>query len=98
MFSDLTAFFQGLDSVPALLNGHPVTGYVNSGFENGLLEGFDPRAGSTPRFTLQSAQVPNRPEGKPLVIQAGPAAGTYSVANAMHDGTGICELHLKPKS
>jgi hypothetical protein len=108
LYDDLQIFFDdGLDSVTARLfvppvrmglGGHPLKGYPSAGFEHGTLGGFDYRGGSSPTFITRSDQVIDHPEGATLLIEDGPFAGTYSVANVMHDGTGCCVLSLLQKT
>jgi len=91
---DLTPFFSVAEfATPGVLNGAAVAGIFEAGFEDATLAGFGP-AGTSPTYTLPSASVPAAPEGKELVISTGQAAGTYRVANARHDATGVCALDL----
>ena len=96
MFSeDLTPFFNSDELADkAMLNGVEVVGVMEPGYQTASLDGFGVAAGSSPTFTLASASVPAQPEGKNLVVSTGPAAGTYRIANARHDGTGVCILDL----
>lgn len=96
MFSeDLTPFFNSDELADkAVLNGVEVVGVMEPGYQSASLDGFGVAAGSSPTFTLASASVPAQPEGKSLVVSTGPAAGTYRIANARHDGTGVCILDL----
>lgn len=96
MFSeDLTPFFNSDELADkAMLNGVEVVGVMEPGYQSASLDGFGVAAGSSPTFTLASASVPAQPEGKNLVVSTGPAAGTYRIANARHDGTGVCILDL----
>lgn len=96
MFSeDLTPFFNSDELADkAMLNGVEVVGVMEPGYQGASLDGFGVAAGSSPTFTLASASVPAQPEGKSLVVSTGPAAGTYRIANARHDGTGVCILDL----
>jgi hypothetical protein len=91
---DLTPFFNVAEfATPGVLNGAAVSGIFEAGFEDASLAGFGP-AGTSPTYTLPSASVPAAPEGKVLVISTGQAAGSYRVANARHDATGVCALDL----
>ena len=96
MFSeDLTPFFNSDELADkAMLNGVEVVGVMEPGYQTASLDGFGVAAGSSPTFTLASASVPAQPEGKSLVVSTGPAAGAYRIANARHDGTGVCILDL----
>jgi len=92
---DLTTFFNTAELADAaLLDGVPVVGVIEAGFQAASLDGFGHIAGTSPSFTLPSNDVPPNPEGKPLVVTAGPSAGTYRIANQRHDGTGVCTLEL----
>ena len=92
---DLTPFFNSDELADkATLNGAEVIGVMEPGYQSASLDGFGVAAGSSPTFTLASASVPAQPEGKSLVVSTGPAAGTYRIANARHDGTGVCILDL----
>lgn len=92
---DLTPFFNSDELADkATLNGAEVIGVMEPGYKSASLDGFGVAAGSSPTFTLASASVPAQPEGKSLVVSTGPAAGTYRIANARHDGTGVCILDL----
>lgn len=92
---DLTPFFNSDELADkAMLNGVEVVGVMEPGYQSASLDGFGVAAGSSPTFTLASASVPAQPEGKSLVVSTGPAAGTYRIANARHDGTGVCILDL----
>lgn len=92
---DLTPFFNSDELADkAMLNGVEVVGVMEPGYQSASLDGFGVAAGSSPTFTLASASVPAQPEGKNLVVSTGPAAGTYRIANARHDGTGVCILDL----
>jgi len=92
---DLTPFFNSDELADkAALNGAEVIGVMEPGYQSASLDGFGVAAGSSPTFTLASASVPAQPEGKTLVVSTGPAAGTYRIANARHDGTGVCTLDL----
>jgi hypothetical protein len=91
---DLNPFFNVAEfATPGVLDGVEVAGIFEAGFEDASLAGFGP-AGTSPTYTLPSASVPAAPEGKALVISIGQAAGTYRVANARHDATGVCALDL----
>ncbi len=91
---DLSPFFNVAElATAATLDGVAVAGIVQAGYDDATLAGFGV-AGTSPTFTLSSASVPASPEGKTLVIAGGPSAGTYRVANARHDGTGVCTLDL----
>jgi hypothetical protein len=91
---DLSPFFStdGF-AIAATLGAAAVTGVFEAGFQDAPLDGFGP-ASSSPTFTLPSANVPANPLGLALVVASGFAAGTYRVANARHDGTGVCTLDL----
>lgn len=92
---DLTPFFNSDELADkAMLSGVEVVGVMEPGYQSASLDGFGVAAGSSPTFTLASASVPAQPEGKNLVVSTGPAAGTYRIANARHDGTGVCILDL----
>lgn len=92
---DFTLFFNTAEfAVSALLNGASVAGIIEAGFQDPTLAGYGDGPGSSPIFMLASSSVPSNPEGKTLVIAAGPSAGTYRIANARHDGTGVCTLEL----
>lgn len=92
---DLTPFFNSDELADkAMLNGVEVVGVMEPGYQSASLDGFGVAAGSSPTFTLASASVPAQPEGKNLVVSTGPAAGTYRIANARHNGTGVCILDL----
>lgn len=92
---DLTPFFNSDELADkAMLNGVEVVGVMEPGYQSASLDGFGVAAGSSPTFTLASASIPAQPEGKNLVVSTGPAAGTYRIANARHDGTGVCILDL----
>jgi hypothetical protein len=94
MNEDFTAFFSTAEFADqATLDGVPVTGILESGYEDATLEGFGV-AGSSPRFTLPASCLPVRPEGLSLVVATGPGAGTYRVGRAMPDGTGMVTLRL----
>lgn len=77
----------------ATLGGLPVKGILEPGFDDAPLAGFGV-AGSSPRFTLPASSVPSRSEGLLLIIGSGPSAGSFRVANAMPDGSGLVTLHL----
>ena len=94
MFTDDLAPFFAEFSSRALLGAVEVRGIVEAGYDNADLVGYGAAAGSSPTFLLRSAQVPPAPEGQPLQILTGPAAGTFRVTNAFHDGTGVCRLSL----
>lgn len=92
---DLSVFFNSAElGQAATLDGVPVVGVLESGFEDSALAGFGPGAGTSPTFTLASSAVPANPEGRLLVIASGPGAGTYRVGNQRHDATGVCVLDL----
>jgi len=92
---DLSPFFNANELADtATLDGATVTGVMEPGYQGASLDGFGVTAGTSPAFTLPSASVPVKPEGKSLVVTSGPAAGTYRIANARHDGTGVCILDL----
>ena len=92
---DLSPFFNSSELADtATLNGVAVVGVMEPGYQSASLEGFGVAAGTSPTFMLPSASVPAQPEGKTLVVTDGPAAGTYRIANARHDGTGVCILDL----
>ena len=94
---DITAFFNAQEfATAATLDGVAVTGILDSGFEDPTLAGFGV-VGSSPKFMLAAASVPAHAEGKALVIASGLGAGTYKVAQAYPDGTGITVLHLIAK-
>ncbi len=91
---NLDVFFKsGEFAETATLDGTTIRGLVDAGFENAALDGWG-GGGSSPRFTLPSAAVPAVAEGKTLVITSGPAAGSYRIANAMPDASGLTTLHL----
>lgn len=91
---NLSVFFNGVFAVEATLDGQPVHGILQPGYEAASIEGFGVAAGTSPTFTLESRLVPAKPEGKALVVLQGPGAATYKVGNARHDGTGVCTLDL----
>ncbi len=91
---NLNVFFKaGEFADSATLDGQTVHGLVDPGFNDASLDGWG-GGGSSPRFTLPSSEVPANAEGKTLVITSGAATGTYRVANAMPDATGLTTLHL----
>lgn len=91
---DLTPFFSASEfATAATLAGVAVLGIMDAGFEDPTLAGFGV-VGSSPKYTLASSSVPAHPEGLALVIGTGPLAGTYKVAQAYPDGTGVTALHL----
>lgn len=98
MFAEnLDVFFRAAEfASAATLNGASVNGILDSGFEDATLAGFG-SVGSSPKFMLAAASVPAHPEGMALVIATGLGAGTYKVAQAYPDGTGITVLHLIPR-
>jgi len=77
----------------ATLNGQTVAGILEPGFADASLDGWG-GAGSSPRFTLPAASVPPGVEGMLLQVTTGYAQGSYRVANAMPDATGLVTLHL----
>lgn len=92
---DLSPFFNANELADtATLDGVTVTGVMEPGYQGASLDGFGVTAGTSPTFTLPSTSVPAKPEGKSLVVSSGPAAGAYRIANARHDGTGVCILDL----
>lgn len=92
---DLSPFFNSSELADtATLNGVGVVGVMEPGYQAASLDGFGVAAGTSPTFTLPSSSVPAQPEGKTLVVSTGPSAGTYRIANARHDGTGVCILDL----
>jgi len=96
MFTEnLAPFFNVAEfASSATLGAAAVHGVLEPGYASASLDGFGVAAGSSPTFTLPSAQVPARPEGMTLVVLDGPGAATYRVGNARHDGTGVCTLDL----
>ena len=82
-----------LANAEGTLDGHPVTGIFDAGFENGTLAGYG-TVGSSPTFSVLSAAVPAKPEGKQVVITSGFGIGTYRIANAYPDAGGVTTLHL----
>lgn len=91
---DLSTFFStGEFAIGATLDGTAVQGIFDAGFDDAPLAGFG-TAGTSPTFILPSASVPAAPEGKAFVVSTGLAVGNYRVANARHDGTGVCTLDL----
>lgn len=91
---DLSVFFNASElGTNATLNGLPVTGIFEAGFEHASFDGFG-SAGTSPAFTLPSASVPTDPHGLTLVVATGPGAGTYRVSHALPDGSGVTILHL----
>ncbi len=92
---DLSVFFDAEENATtATLNGISVTGITEPGYQNASIGGYGNAGGPSPTFTLRSTDVPNTPEGKLLVISSGFMAGSYRVANALHDGSGVCTLEL----
>lgn len=91
---DLSAFFSDAELAQvATLDGQSVMGMLEAGFEDATLAGYG-IAGSSPRFTLPASQVPANAHGLLLTIAAGPGAGSYRVAQAMPDATGLVTLNL----
>lgn len=92
---DLTPFFNAAEmATQATLNGAAVVGIIEEGYRDPTLAGYGDGPGSSPSFTLASTSVPAGVEGKTLTIASGPSAGSYRIANARHDGTGVCTLDL----
>ena len=91
-----TAVFAHLADTDATLNGAPVVGMLDAGFDDPTLAGFG-TVGSSPKFLLAASSVPAHPEGMALVIASGIGAGAYKVAQAYPDATGSTVLHLLSK-
>lgn len=91
---DISQFFNVAEFAnAATLNGVAVSGILDAGFEDPTLAGFGV-VGSSPKFALPASSVPAHAEGMSLVIASGIGAGSYKVAQAYPDGTGLCVLHL----
>lgn len=91
---DFTQFFNSAEFADtATLDGVDVLGILDSGFDDPTLAGFGV-AGSSPKFTLAASSVPSHPEGLALIVTSGTGAGSYRVAQAYPDGTGLVALHL----
>ena len=89
------AVFKHLANALATLNGVDVVGI----FSNLPSTAFEVVDGSSPTFTLPTADVDTDPRGQSLVIAAGvhpglPAGGTFEVLNFIPDGTGVTTLIL----
>lgn len=83
-----------LSSVLATVNGVQVEGFMEAGIEPATLDGYGPGPGPAPVMVVTSVQVPLHPEGLLLRVTSGPSAGAYRIANARHDGAGMCALEL----
>lgn len=84
-----TAVFRHVSNANATLNGVAVVGiFDNAHDEQAIAMGL---AGTVPMFTLDSADVPTPVVGLALVV----GATTYTVVDAMPDGTGITRLRLR---
>lgn len=85
----LSGYFEDF-AVDAILDGVPVRG-LSDGPTAVAHPGQLGVMAATPVFTLPTADVPDQPVGKTLVI----GAATWLVARHDHDGTGISALHLE---
>lgn len=94
MIDDPTIFLNPVEFADtATLNGRTIVGIVDPGYDDPTLAGMG-IAGSSPRITVASADVPAHPEGMELVITSGHAAGTYKIRGAWPDATGMTNLQL----
>jgi len=90
MFTENTAAFFADFGQTAQVNGLDVRGIFDAAYSLGAVGPFG-MSGTQPALTLASADVPNAPEGKAVVV----SGNTYTIATAKPDGTGITQLLLE---